>query len=188
MLKVPAEASTFVKLLKKIWVGYHALELWLDETNKNSYTNKIIQNLSYAVKVYARYSFLGRIAEINREVNIAIFDGSKVIRWSMNLFNKCKYKIITYLKTNIISDSIEELNKDFICFPVRNTSIIMIGAILTNIFFSILLNKEIGLWFLVMRGLFLFIGIAGLTCKAGLQDLINTSFVLKKIYGKNSDS
>lgn len=184
MLKILIENSIFVLLLKKLGKGYYYVEQWLDQTYKNSQINKIIKKIRNGLKVCFIYSFLSKISGINEEKDITILDQSIFIQWIINLYKKWRQKLIFYLKSSKIYSLEEQLRKEFYSLPVKTISIIVTVTVVTNIFFSIFLRKEIGLLGWILRGLFLFIGLTGIFCNANWQGLKKTSLVLRYLERK----
>lgn len=179
MLRALAKTSLLVKLLEKIRARRKDSELRIEVANKNSRNNKIIRNLSHWVNIYASYSFLGKISEVNIGINNAILDESKVLKWAVRLFNECRQKISSYLKTSAIGSSIKQISGNLSSLPVRTTGFIIIIAILTNIILSILLKKEIKSFGWFIRWLFLFIGFNALQNNSSWEKIRATSCFLK---------
>jgi hypothetical protein len=152
---------------------------WLKKRYKDSQTYRLIKVFWEGTKINFRYRFLGKISEINKENNSVILNNSRFIRWVLNLSNIWKYRILNYAKTSIILESVKEIKKEVYFSPVKISSIIIVTAILTNISFSILFNKEIGLLSWVIRTLLFFAGLAGLSSNATWEDVKKTNFILK---------
>lgn len=115
-----------------------------------------------------------------RVVNIILLDDSKFFQWFSKLYNIWKDVIIKYSCTSIIVRSIQEVKKELYSFPVQTVSLIVVIMVSLNFFSTILLKKEIELFSCFLNLLFLFIGSAGLFCKATWQDVKKTSFVLRQ--------
>jgi hypothetical protein len=179
MLKTLLNMSISFKLLTNLWGRYCVFEQWLGETYKNSQMHKTIQGLRDKIKLYFRYSFLGSLTEIKEEENNVVLEESKVVRYLINSYKKFKLKVISCSGTSRIGSSLGEIIKGLYFFPIKNLSIIIGVAILTNTIFSLLLKKEIELFGWIIRGLVLFVGLSGLFCNATWEDIKKTSSILK---------
>ena len=101
-------------------------------------------------------------------------------------------RIDEYLKTSIMVKYVIGFKNELYVSPVKTGSIIVLTAILSNIFFYALfrnaMRNEIGLLGWIIKGMLLFVGLVGLVCEIGLKNLISTSLFLKWIkHNKQSD-
>ena len=180
MLMELIETSIFISLLRKFGKVYCSVERLLLEASKNSRTCCLTQELWDKIKVCFKYSSLEKIAEIEIK-DIIVLNESKVVKWLINLYKKWSYKIIFYLKISRINYSVEQLKKKLHFLPVKTASIIIVTAILTNVIFSLLLRREISLLDWIIRGLLMFIGLAGLFCNSDYESIKETSWFMKYI-------
>lgn len=178
-LRTLIEASVIVKLARKLWRGYGYFEELLGSTSETSLSYKIMVKFWDKVKIYSRYSFLGRISEIRQNDNTEILEKSKVLIFLIKLYKKWKYQLAYYLKISRSYALTEEFKKEYYFQAVKVTSTIVIIAVMTNIIFTILLRQRVELlgWF--MRGLLLFVGICGLNSHLDWSTLRGTSISLK---------
>lgn len=154
---------------------------WLDRIYINSQIVRLIETFWEGAKINFKYSFLRKITEIKEENNLVIFDNSRFVRWSLDIYKKWKYRLVNYPRISTTMDSIQEIKKGLYFFPIKTGSIIVVTVISVNILLSILLHKEIRLLGWIMRGLVLFIGLNGLSSQANWEDIKKTGFFLKRI-------
>ncbi len=178
MLKNLTKTSIFALLSKGILRGCYFIKAWLGEVCKDSRIYRLTQTFRSATKICFRYSFLGRFTEAKWDRRFAISENIKTVRCVWVIYRPLQEKLISYSRTSAAIDSAGRIKKELYSSPIKISSIIVVAAILTHIFFSLLLNKEIALLGWVARGLFLFLGLGGLFCNADWQDLRKTSFLL----------
>jgi hypothetical protein len=128
---------------------------------------------------------LGKISEIREKENIDILIESKTIDYLINLYRRCKSAIALFFKKSLINNLAEVLKKEFYSYPVKNTSLIIVTAILTNTVFSFLLKKEIGLLSWIIKGLLLFVGVTGLASDADWSTMRSNSIFFNLLFKKN---
>jgi len=179
MLKEIMNASLFISALQKIYAQQRLISSAVYKVYLDSQTCKLIFKLQNGTSLNFKYSFLGRISKIGQGQNLAILETSRAVGRLRELFDKYRDKMLNYLKTSVIANSISTLNKNLYLFPVKTASIIIIIVMITNILLSILLKKEIWLlgWF--VYGVFLFIAVNGLYSNISLEELAKTSYFLK---------
>ncbi|MFC1674322.1 hypothetical protein ACFL1K_00285 [Candidatus Omnitrophota bacterium] len=100
---------------------------------------------------------------------------SKLVGCLLDVFMMCKDRVISYSRTSIAINLIKKIYLS----PVQTVSIILIIAILPNIFYNILFNEDIGLWGWALRILLYIVGWGCLFCRAGWEDIKKTSLVLR---------
>jgi len=180
MLAIILKNSFFISLLRKTAEVISSIEQWLDKVYYDSQTYKIIARFWNGARINFKYSFLGKISEIFGERNIIILDNSMLAKWLLNLYNMWKLKIAGYTKTSRAMSQLVSVKRDIYFSPVKTGSIVVVAAILINIIFSVLLSEKIILIGWIIRLIFLFIGLRGLSCNANWEEVKKTSFVLKK--------
>lgn len=181
-LNTAIKASIFIFWSKKIFYRCCFLKQRIVEIYKDSLINGKLIQLKDKIAVYFRYSFFGKFNQIeNMGNNYSILDDSRAVLWLTKIYKIYKKNLIFYFRTSRFFELSEETKKEFYVSPVRNGSIIIFIAMLSNISFSIILNNPISLcgWFL--RGLFIFTGLAGIFCNTGWEEIKKTSFILNKI-------
>jgi len=115
----------------------------------------------------------------NEECGLIILGNSKLISLALGLYRAGKSRLLNYAKTSLAVGFIKNIKKELYLSPIKNTSTIVMSAILTNIFFCIWVNKKTRLLDWIMQILLLFIGITGLLSLASWEDIKKTSFILK---------
>lgn len=107
-----------------------------------------------------------------------ITDNSKLIKGLLSLYKKSwKKKMISYSRTSLVMNSVGGIKNKIHSLPIKTMSIILVPVILINILFF---NQEISLSGWIARGLFLFMGLAGLFCEVDYETLKKGSFVLRR--------
>ena len=181
MLKEIIKASIFISALQKIYSQERFITDKLYKVFLESQTYKLMARFQEGSRVNFRYSFLGKITEIGQGQNYAILETSRAVRRLRELFDKYTDKILNYLKTSVITNSISTLNKNFYLFPVKTASIIIIIVLITNISFAFLLKNEIRLSGWLVYGILLFIACNGLYSKVSLEELAKTSYFIGRL-------
>lgn len=111
--------------------------------------------------------------------NLRILNNSKVIKWLLGAYETWSHRLNNFCRSSIVCASIGETKKDLYFLPIKTIGVILVTAILINTLCSLLSIGKIGLVSWVARGLFLFIGISGLSCDASYEDIKRTSIVFK---------
>lgn len=174
-----SETSRVIKLLNGTCTKYSSLEKRLDDIYINSLLCKMIKLFLGNMFIVFRYSFIGRITEITEEDNSKkILENSRFVKWLLRICRDWGRIITNYLKTSFTANCAAGLENKLYVSPVKTGSIIVVTALLSDIVFNII-RKEIGLLGWIIRGMLLFVGLAGLFCKIGLENLSSTSLVLK---------
>jgi len=158
---------------------YCSLQKQIDKFCKDNQTFSLIRIACDRTRIYFKDGFFGRITELSQEDNAATLENSKFIRYVLSIYKKVRYKCIIYAQTSMVFSSSKALKKGLYLRPVKTGSSIVVIAILTNILFSIILNKEMGLLAWTIKAVFLFIGLGGLFSNASWQDLKQTSLSLR---------
>jgi len=180
ILRTIISNSITARLFKKIWVGCRFLNNRIEEIYLNSYTRKMLKRLMSNIKVYFNHSYLAKLTEIKEERS-RILDNSLFGSLILNSFKKLKIKFKFYLKKSFIYSLIEGLTDKFKTSFLEFAGLIIISAILTNLFFTNFLYREIGLLGWITRFVLLLIGTAALFCSVSWENFKKTSFVLKYI-------
>ena len=181
-----SETSIAVSLFKYFYKWYGYIEQRVNYIYFNSQTDRLLNIFSEKIKICFRYSFLGRITE-TKQINSLVLDNSLVVQYLTNFYKKWKDKITNYLKTSLTISWAKDTKEELYFLPVRMIGIIVVIAIVVNVFLSLALQKQIGLWGWLMRGLFLFVGISGLFCTADWLAIEKSSIFLRKIRRNEKD-
>lgn len=175
------ETAKVVWLWRILYHRYCLIEKWLQEKYINSQIHKLSTTFYKGIKISFRYSFLGKITELEYKDNSQILDNSKFILWLINEYKIWKNRVTNYSMTSAFFASTQEIKKELYYLPIKTLSIILVVAILTNIFFSLLFKKEIVSLGWAMRLFLLIIGLGGLFCNADREGLKQSSLILKYI-------
>lgn len=181
MFSILFKNSYFSQILMKFEGIFNRVNLWIVRMHKDSYTNKLIKEFCEGAKINFRYSFIVKITEMSLLHNIYILKTSKFVNWLLNLCKTCKLSMINYIRTSDIVNSVIIIRKELNISPIKTGSIIIITALLTNIFFSILLEKRIMIlgWF--VQFLLLIIGLGIIFCSSKWEEIKVTSAVINYI-------
>ena len=178
-----SEASVAVSLFKYFYKCYGRIEQRTGNIYHNSQIAGFLNVFWEKTKICFRYSFLGRITEV-RQISPAVLDNSLVVQYLTNFYKRFKDKITNYLKTSLTVGLVKDTKEELYFLPVRMIGIIVVIAIVVNIFLSLILQKQIALWGWLMRGLFLFVAVSGLFCMADWLAIEKSSIFLRKIRRK----
>ena len=152
-----------------------------DLVYKDSWISRNLEKFSNQIKVCFRYSFLGRLTEAGGEDNREIFYNSKVARWIVNSYNVRKNRIVNYVNSSIIMNSMAEVEKELHFLPVKAGGMVVFTAILINVLLSLFLHKEIGLFGWVIRAVLFFAAFWGMFCEVSWEELKKTSWFVRRI-------
>lgn len=175
------ESSIFLRCLKKVGQVYLAIEEKLSSVYLGSLTHQLIVKTAESIKIGFEYSIFGRLTEIDEDISKNFLETSKATKIALNRMKNLKDKLIAFSDTSSSVTSTRSIKCDFFSKPLKVGGIIVITTIMTNLFLSIILQKQITLWGWVMRGILLFIGISGLFCNAGWPTIRNYSLILRKL-------
>lgn len=183
MEKALFKTSKAVLLAKAIYKKHLFYKSRLAQIYKNSMTYKKAKSVFKATSVAFQYSFLGGIAEIGEGDKLSqILENSRFVRWLLGRCGDWRKRIAAYSKKSFTAHCAAGLGNMAYALPVKAASIIVVTAISSNIVFYALLKNvihiEIGLLGWIMRGMLLFVGLAGLFCEADLANLKSTSLFL----------
>lgn len=181
LIKIAIYTSIFILFFKKLSRRYYFIKLWLGRIFKDSQIYKFAVKFLIGTKINFKYSFLERITEINMDKYAVILDNSEFLKRFLKIFKILKLSVIDFSKTCVVIGSIKTIKKELYLLPVRIVSSIIVTAIIVNIIFSTLLNKEIGLSGWIIRAIFLFVGLTGLSCSANWGIIKKTNLIFKHI-------
>jgi len=181
MLKLSIETSIFASGLNKIGRVYSYLKRGFDGIYKDSHAYRLVNGFGAKIKTFFRYSFLGRNAEIRQGVGHIILENSYVAKYTFSLYKKCKAKIINYLRMCLMVEALRDLKTELYFSPIKTISIFMVIATAVNVVLCFIFKRPIGIWGYLMRGLFLFVGIPGIYCKADWSAVKANSIFFKKV-------
>ncbi len=178
-----SDTSIVISLFRYFYKWYDYIEQRLIGIYHKSQTGRLAKGFCRGAKICFRYSFLGRISE-TKQTSSGAYDRSWAVQYLINCYKRWKDKAMCYLRTSLAISLSKNTKKTLYFPPVRITSVIVVIAVITNVFLSIVLQKQISLWGWLMRGLFLFAGVVCLFCKADWVAVKSNSIILRKL-GKN---
>ena len=173
------ETSIIVSFILYVYGIYISIERKIDDVYKDSVLYRLISEFSERIKIYFKYSFFGRITEINQEENSLILDSSKVVQWVMVSYKKNMDKIVNYSNMSSVSGFAGQIKSEFDLLPVKTGGIIVVIAVLVDIILSIMLQKDVSLLGWIVRGVLLFVGAGGIFNSASWDEIKNTSIALR---------
>ena len=164
MFKESLENSKTAHLIKKYLKGYDSAESVVTNAYKSSLFLKLKLALQRNHKKYGKADFLTRSTEENTE----ILAGSKIIEIVKNLSRKhaSRRGFLPYLKENI--------DKLYLG-PFKQISVIMLVAVSANIFFLLILGREITFYGWILRFSSLLVSLCGLSCTVSLKTILESS-------------
>lgn len=175
-----SDTSIIISKCRNFYRWYHYKEQRLRDILHNSQTYSLTKRFWAGIKICFRYSLLARITG-SAQKTYSILENSRIVQFLFNLYKKWKINIMQFLKasstTYLAKDTKEQLNFS----PLRIISMIVITAITTNIVLSFVLQKPIGLWGWVMRGLFFSVAVLGLFSQADWRSVKGASVFLRKM-------
>lgn len=174
------DASISISLLIRIFKLYSRIEKRLRNIYSNSLTHGLINRFWKKIEICLTFSFLGRITE-TKQITPVVVDGSWSVQSLINFYKSWKNKIIQFLKTSSTIDLAKNTKKDLYFFPVRVIGLMVLIAIITDVFLSIILQKHIGLWGWLIRGILTFVAVSGLFCTADWPTVKKNSVFIRKI-------
>lgn len=172
--------STTILLWKRFYKKYVSTVKKLNYLYQNSLPHRLINRFWEKIKICFRYSFFGRITE-TRQTNPEILDNSRGVQYLFGFYERRKSKIIKSFEASSTTDLVKDTKKDLYFFPVKVISTIVIIAIITDVFLSIVLQRTVNLWGWLIRGLLFFVAFSGLFCKADWPTVKRNSIFLRKI-------
>jgi len=180
ILRKISDTSIVIAFFRYLYKWYSQVGQSVSYIYHNSQTYRLPKRFWEEIKICLRYSFLGRITE-PKQTTSGVLDTSRVVQHLINFLKRWKNNVIRYLRTSLATIMVKDTRKDIYFSPVRIASIIVVTAITVNVFLYIVLQKQIGLWGWLMRGLFLFLAVVGLFSKADWPTVKRSSVLLKKI-------
>lgn len=174
--------SYTARTLKTIYVRYCRPQRWFYDIYRNSAVNEIINSFYKRAIIAFRYSLLGRLTDMeNAACGQSALINSKVLNCLSNLYSKCSARISGYSNKSKIFYSAIELKSELRFHPAKAGGVIIFTAVLTNIVLSLLLHKEISSFGWGMRWVLLAVGLLGMFCKVGWEELKRTSWLMKHV-------
>lgn len=175
------ENSIFLRHLNKMSKVYWYIEERISFIYLSSFSYQLTKGITAELIKIVKSSFLGRLARIDFYVLQDFFETSKIRKVILNWAQEPYRKLVDFSVASSAFIFIKGLKFNFLLQPIKVGGAIVILTIMINSILSFLLQKHITLWGWVIRGIFLFIGINGLFCHSGWQDLKKTSFILRRL-------
>lgn len=170
--------SKIVQAVKSIARAYTNFERGFDKIYQNSRMYKILDLFWQGTKTNFRYSFLGRITEINGQPNPAILENSSAVKKVTSFFYFWRNRMTNCAKTSALVDSAQGLKKELYSLPVQTGSFIVLIALITNIILSLALHKEINTLGWIIRISLLTASCGGLSSSIQWEELKKNSWVV----------
>ncbi|MBU2035360.1 MAG: hypothetical protein KKA59_06260 [Candidatus Omnitrophica bacterium] len=181
MFKHAAKSSFFLLLAIKIHFGYSLLERDYNIVFRNSRLFMLMKAFYKRLKTNFRNSFIRNMFEAGIGSYIRIAMKSIFFRKLLYIPGSFLIMVNNYENTGAIIWIKRMIKKKSPFLPIQTISIIIVSAILTNIFLLLLFHAEIGnsAWFI--RSILFFLGISGLFCNADWRGIRKTSLVLRYV-------
>ena len=178
------QGSQTIRAVKSIAKVYNDLERGFNQIYQNSQIHKTLKRFWQGTKNNFRYSFLGRITEINDQPNPAILENSAVVKKVSRFVYSWQDKITNCAKTSALVDNAQGLKKELYSLPVQTGSFIVLSAIITNIILSVALHKEINTLGWIIRVSLLIASWGGLSSPVRWEELKKTSWAINYLNRK----
>jgi len=165
----------------KLSERYRHVEDNFEKAYRKNVAYAFARTLFMKTKKYFRSSFIGKITDMKKGKGLLILDNSILIRWMSPIFKMMKERAADYLKQSKIVNFFKKIKGNLRLDPLKSISLIIVVLILANMVLSVLIKKEIDLFGWIIRGGFLFAALSGLFCRAGWNEVKNTSFILRLV-------
>lgn len=177
------ENSIFLRHLNKMSKGcpYIYIEERISFICLSSFSYRLIKRITAELTNIVKFSSVGRLTNIDLYALQNFFETSRIMKVTLNWAQDLYSKLTDFFIASSTFISTKGLKFNFLLQPTKVGGAIAILTIMINSILSFLLQKHITLWGWVIRGIFLFIGISGLFCNSGWQDLKKTSFILRRL-------
>ena len=174
----------FIVLSERIQATLFSLGRYVEKVYYGSRTYKITVGFHEGIKISFKQSFFKETVGIVDEINfITAMEKSGLICMLLKIYTSLKKMWSNCLKISFAINYVKGLKGRYDFLSVRSLSaFILIGTLLNiscYVWFDDFRGNEILLTGWIIRGAFLFVGLAGLYCKAGIREIANTSLFLK---------
>ncbi|MDP2904830.1 MAG: hypothetical protein Q8O22_00835 [Candidatus Omnitrophota bacterium] len=167
--------------------GVLYIENRLDKITADSCIFKLIEAVITRARAGFKYSFFGRISQVNGPRNMSVLADSRSAKFSIHLYDFWKSRIRDFARPGSAANFIKVCGKKIYSFCLVNAGSILIIAVLSNIFFLLVLHKRIFFTDWAVRALLLLIGLAGLSYRPRPREILRSSFLLKYIMYKGQN-
>ena len=179
-LKELSNHSVFLSSVRNFLLRYSNFEKRLLFIYRFSKTYNTYNNIWGRTRVYFNHSRLRQIFDV-KPVPSGIINNSRFVQYFMSCYRKWKDKPARYIKASSTTAQGKNVLWQLSYSPLLVISIIIIVTILVNIFLSLALHNQISHWGWFVRGLFLFIALIALFCKADWAIVKGNSKILRKL-------
>lgn len=178
--------SRFLSIIKKAWRGYcHILRLPFKIFN-SSKVRMLIKRLYSRARIVFNYSFINRMIETKRVVDVETINKSLTIIQLIRFFKKLAKLALFYFSLSRIKKNANELVTAFSSSGLKSISIILITAVIINIFLTIfLLGEKIDFLGWSARVFLLSLAFIFMLIDASWINIKNNSIFLRIIFNKN---
>ncbi len=171
------ENSKIISLLIILFRKIYYFEEQIDKSYKNSRTCRLLDSLYYRIKSYFKYSFTNKLTSMGEGINFAFLDNSRIAQMIVYVYSEwCN----NYSKRSAIMIAFREIRKELYLAPAKIAGIIIVIAIVTNVFLAVILKIEISAFGWFMSGFVFLGGLIGIFCNSDWQTLANNSKILRK--------
>lgn len=171
------ENSKIISWLRILFSRLYYFENQIDKICKNSRTYSLIYSSYYRIKTYFRYSFIRKIIDVDEGLSFPFLNNSKVAQRIVSVYTEWSNN---HVKTSAIMSIFRKIKKELYFLPGKIVGIVIVIAIVTNVFLAILLKIEFSPFGWLIRGLIFFAGIIGIFCNADWQTISSDSKILRR--------
>lgn len=174
MLKSILDTSIFISWIRRMGRIYLSFEERIFFVGNDSVFLLFIKRFKNMLSLYLGNSVTGRIIYGDIEPSVVI-RGSRCI----DILSKSFRALEFYSKTGAVFGNVAKARGNFYLFPLKGFGIIIIVSILTNTFFSLLLDIRIAYGSWLMRSLLIFLGLSCMSCSSGWEELKDSSLLFR---------
>ena len=127
-----------------------------------------------------RHSIFGRLTEIHDQQDGSILTESCVGCFIMG----CYGRLSACIQTSFLLNRLKNMKAELLCHPLKQGAIIIITAMMTSLFLSILLKKGPNTWIVMSEVTLAYVGCLGWLCDAASWPAVReSSLIFKMIRG-----
>gem|GEM_PF-4839860 len=182
MVYTAAENSIFLKSFRRIYGVYCFFEEKVFFCYSQSRTQSRLSGIIKKSAIVLRFSFLGRLAAVKEKS--VVLENSRVVRCVMRFAAACRGKTVFYFHRSRLADFSLRVSTGLSASIFNAGGLILITAVLTDIALSVIFKRNISAsrWFVLVA--FMFLGFWGMSCRAGWDEVKNTSVFLRWRLGR----
>lgn len=180
MINQVINSSVVVSLFRFSFRMLRDVLLMIKDVYLSSRIYLILCRICDTLVIYFRHSFLEGSSRIG-QFNSSIWEDSFIVQHFIRLKERINRKINVYKSTSFTQVITRSAKRIFNISPLRIFGIIVLSAVITNIFLVIFLEREIMFFGLVIRGIFLLMGVLFIFCRTDLRVFKKNSIILRKM-------